>query len=150
MLRAIDRERPFRAERMRRFIEIVILSCAVGCGAVPAGIKATAAADTYRLKTVDGSALPAHTDKSGSRLVVSGSLTLQPDGFFVLAESDSVWNGLKSVPKQWSEGGTWAVDGSMLTLTDTAADATDTYGPQSSLYFGSIASQRVFLRLPAE
>jgi hypothetical protein len=135
---------------MRRFIEIVILSCALGCGAVPAGIEATTAADTYLLKTVDGDALPAHTDGSGSRLVVSGSLTLQPDGYFVLAEGDSIWNGLKFVPEEWSEGGTWAVDGSILTLTDTAADATDTYGPQSSLYFGSIASQRVFLRLPAE
>src|SRR5216110_2244116 len=80
MLRAIDRERPFRAEQMRRFIEIVILSCAVGCGAVPADIKATAAADTYRLKTVDGSALPAHTDESGSGLVVSGSRKVAPSG----------------------------------------------------------------------
>jgi hypothetical protein len=136
---------------MRRFMEIVILSfAALGCGAAPVGIEATTAADTYLLKTVDGAGLPAHPDRSGSRLVMSGSLTLQPDGYFVLAESDSVWNGRELVPERWSEGGTWAVDGSILTLTDTATDATDMYGQASSLYFGSIASQTVFLRLPTE
>jgi hypothetical protein len=135
---------------MRRFIEIVILSCTSGCGAVPAGIEPTTAADTYLLKTVDGDALPMNPDASGSRLVVSGSLTLQPDGYFVLAESDSIWNGVRFVAKRWSEAGSWAIDGSILTLTDTAADATDTYGPRSPLYFGSIAPQRVFLSLTTE
>src|SRR3954467_3253641 len=128
---------------MRRFIEIVTLSCALGCGAGPSGIEPITVADTYLLKTVDGDALPVNPDASGSRLVVSGSLTLQPNGYFVLAESDSIWNGVKFVPKQWSEAGSWAIDGSILTLTDTAGDAVDTYGPRSSLYFGSIASQRV-------
>lgn len=77
-------------------------------------------------------------------------LTLQPDGYFVLAETDSIRSGLEFVAEQRSEGGRWAVDGSMLTLTDTATDVGDSYGLQSSLYFGSIVSQRVFIRVPAE
>jgi hypothetical protein len=105
----------------------------------------------YTLDSVDGDTLPTQPEYSTrSRWVLSGSLTLQPNGYFVLLERDSVWTGLTFVREEWAAGGQWMVDGSMLTLTDTSADQMDAYGGTSATYLGSIAPSGVLLRLATD
>jgi hypothetical protein len=108
-------------------------------------------ANAYTLESVDLDSLPAKANgTSGSRWVLSGSLTLQPDGFYVLSERDSVWNGRAFSHEDETEGGTWMVDGSLLTLSDTASEMVDTYGPATLTYHGSIVPNVVQLTVLSE
>jgi len=98
------------------------------------------------LKIVDGDTLPVHLNDSGSSLqVVSGSLNLQPNGYFVLAENDMVWTGHAFVQRTSTDGGTWTADGSLLTLGDTATERDDPYGAATSTYTGTIGPHVVSL-----
>ena len=143
---------PFLCRTMRRFASFAILLVAACTSDVTA--RATAPdpqAGTYTLDAVDGDTLPAQPDySSGSRWVLSGSLTLEPDGYFVLVERDSVWNGRTFAGEEWTKGGQWTTDGSLLTLNDTSAAPIDTYGGGSTTYLGSIASDAVLLRIGAD
>src|SRR5689334_575537 len=108
-------------------------------------------ANAYTLESVDLDVLPAAADGTrGSRWVLSGSLTLQPDGYYVLSERDSVWNGRAFSREDETEGGTWTAGGSLLTLSDTATEMVDTYGPATLTYRGSIAPNAVQLTIPTE
>jgi hypothetical protein len=87
---------------------------------------------------------------SGPPWVISGSLTLQPDGYYVLSECDSIWNGHSFARDDRTEGGTWIADGSLLTVSDTATGMMDTYGATAEMYFGSIAPHAVLLTMPTD
>ena len=132
---------------MRCFAALAILCFGVACGGVPTEAGPLSLTDTYMLKSVDRETLPAPLDPRASSNVLSGSLTLQPNGYFVLAGSDSSWNGRSVVRDDWTDGGTWTADGSMLILSDTAAEAFDTYGAAASTYFGRIAAHTVSLTM---
>lgn len=135
---------------MHRFAILALLFLAACISDVtPPG--ADAQPDTYTLELVDQASLPATTDHANhSRWVLSGSLTLQPDGYYVLSESDSTWDGRAFIGEDRTEGGTWMADGSLLTLTDTATEVLDTYGAGSPAYVGSIAPHIVMLTIPAD
>ena len=110
-----------------------------------------ARAGTYSLTSIDLDSLPTQPHySSGSRWVLSGSLTLQPDGSFLLSERDSVWNGRAFARQDHTEGGRWSSDGSLLTLSDTAAATTDPYGSATATYVGSISATVVLLTLQAD
>jgi hypothetical protein len=94
--------------------------------------------------------LPAHLDfPGGASEVVSGSLTLLPNGYFVLAESDTVWNGHVFVREDWTDGGTWTADGAILALSDTSAEGQDAYGAETSTYVGTIALHTAWVPIPS-
>jgi hypothetical protein len=105
-------------------------------------------ANAYTLESVDLHLLPVPADgTTGSRWVLAGSLTLQPDGYYVLSERDSVWDGRSFSREEETEGGTWTVDGSLLTLSDTASEMVDTYGAAALIYHGGIAPNAVQLTI---
>lgn len=129
-------------------IGILLLTACINNVTAP---EADARSDTFSLVLVDQDSLPAPTDHANRSLwVVSGSLTLQPDGHYLLTERDSVWNGHTFAPEDRKEGGIWVADGSLLTLTDTATQVLDTYGAGSPAYFGSIATHTVVLTIPTD
>lgn len=134
---------------MRHFV-----TCAVFLAACFNGVTATqqdSLADAYTLQSVDLESLPALADGStGSRWVLSGSLLLRPDGYYVLSERDSIWNGHTFSREDDIEGGTWMADGSMLTLSDTATAMIDTYGAAAPTYFGSIRPDVMLLTVPTD
>ena len=104
----------------------------------------------YMLTSIDLDALPMQPEYSNnSRWILSGSLSLQPDGYFVLTERDSVWNGRVVGHEDHVGGGRWVADGSLLTLSDTAAGVMDPYGSPTASYNGSIAASGVLLTIPA-
>jgi hypothetical protein len=133
---------------MRRLPAILIL-CVAGCiGGATAPIGDAQSA-TYTLASVDQESLPAAAEGgSAQRWVLSGSLALQPDGYYLLLESDSIWTGRAFSRVDRKEGGIWTADGSVLTLTDTATEAIDSYGGGSVVYFGTIAPNAVVLTIP--
>jgi hypothetical protein len=132
---------------MRWFAAIAILFLAACMGDVTAaGLNSPPS--TYILEAVDRNTLPAPTGYStASRWVVSGSLTLQPDGYFVLSERDSMWNGHAYARAEWTEGGLWMADASVVTLSDTSSDVTDAYGAGTATYVGSIAADDLLLTI---
>ena len=83
-----------------------------------------------------------------SSVVAFGSLDLLPNGYFVLTECDTVWNGHALVRDDRTDGGTWRADGSLLILDDTATTQSDAYGAATSTYVGTIAAHAVFLTIP--
>ena len=135
---------------MRRFAALAMLSFGAACSASPTATGAKPLTDAYLLKAVDGHTLPAHRDPGNSSRVLSGSLRLQPNGYFVLAESDSSWDDGGFIQEDYTDGGTWTVDGTMLILSDTATDRNDTYGAAPSTYFGTIAAHTVLLTLATD
>lgn len=135
---------------MRYFVAIAIPFLAACISSVTA-TEEDPQTGAYTLKSVDLESLPAPAGSaSGSRWLLSGSLTLQPDGYYVLSERDSIWNGRAFARDERREGGTWIADGSSLTLTDTATEMIDTYGATTTTYFGSIASHAVLLTVPTD
>lgn len=135
---------------MRNFAAFAAL-CLAACIRNPTTTPPDPRAGTYLLGSVDDDTLPAEPDySSGSQWVVSGSLTLQPDGYFVLAQRDSVWNGRAFVRDNWTKGGQWTTDGSLLTLSDTSAESADPYGGSTSAYIGVIGADAVLLRIAAD
>jgi hypothetical protein len=105
----------------------------------------------YTLATVDQDSLPVRTGNASTlQWVLSGSLSLQPNGYFILLERDSTWNGRAFSRTDRTEGGLWAIDGAVLTLSDTATGEIDSYGAPEAPYFGSIAPNVVLLTIPAE
>ena len=135
---------------MRYFVPLMLL-CVASCINNLTTPGDAAAIQAYTLATVDQDSLPARAgDASTVQWVLSGSLTLQPDGYYILAERDSIWNGRAFARADRTEGGTWAVDGAMLTLSDTATGETDSYGAPEAPYFGRIASNVVLLTIPGE
>jgi len=136
--------------RMRHLSAILILGLA-GCVSSLTAPVDDAQPAAYTLVAVNDESLPAAADRATApRWVLSGSLVLRPDGYYVLTESDSVWNGRSFNRVDRREGGTWMADGSMLTLTDSATEASDSYGSGSSAYFGTIAPNAVLLTIPSE
>lgn len=134
---------------MRRVV-ITVLCLAAACGGAVALTAPPGAAGRYTLISVDQHTLPVHLDDtSGSPQIVAGSLRLEPNGYFVLSVSDSILVAQGAVRNDWSDGGTWAVDGAILTLSDTASEARDDYGAGSSMYVGSIAPHTIWLTLGA-
>lgn len=104
----------------------------------------------YMLTSIDLDALPMQPEYSNnSRWILSGALTLQADGYFVLSERDSVWTGRVFAHEDHVAGGRWMSDGSVLTLSDTAASAVDPYGSATATYNGSIAASGVLLTISA-
>jgi hypothetical protein len=78
-----------------RHLSAILVLCVAGC---ISGLSAPADVDpqptAYALASVNQDSLPAADDHaSAQRWVLSGSLVLQPDGYYVLSESDSMWNG---------------------------------------------------------
>jgi hypothetical protein len=137
--------------QVRRFVVLAMLSLLGACSETPTVAGAAPLTDTYVLESVDGGTLPVSPVPGGSWHVVSGSLTLQPDGYFVLAESDSSWNGRAVIRDNRTDGGTWTMDGSMLILSDTALEANDAYGAAAaSTYFGRVASHTVLLTIATD
>ena len=135
---------------MRRFAIFTILFLSA-CFTNVTGTREDSLANAYTLESVDRDSLPARADaSSGSHWVLSGSLTLQPDGYYVISERDSIWNGRTFSRHDETEGGTWTANGSMLTLSDTAAAAMDAYGPAAPNYFGSVAPHAVELMMPTD
>jgi hypothetical protein len=135
---------------MRYFPAFVIPFLVACSSSVPTSV-ADPLANVYTLESVDTDSLPAPADHaSASRWVLSGSLTLQPDGYYVLAERDSIWNGRSFTRDERREGGTWIADGSLLTLSDTTTETIDTYGPGAETYFGSVAPHTVLLTVAAD
>lgn len=135
---------------MRHFAAFAALLLAA-CIRNPTTTPPDPQAGTYLLGSVDDDTLPAEPDySSGSLWVVSGSLTLQPGGYFVLAQRDSVWNGRAFVRESWTKGGQWTSDGSLLTLRDTSTISTDPYGGSTSTYSGAIGANAVLLRIAAD
>lgn len=134
-----------------RYVVPLTLLCVASC---INNVTATGDASTiqaFTLAAVDRDSLPARAgDATTVQWVLSGSLTLQPNGYYVLAERDSTWNGHAFARADRTEGGTWTVDGAMLTLSDTATGEIDSYGAPEAPYFGSIASNVVLLTIPAE
>lgn len=103
----------------------------------------------YTLESVDQRGLPARIGYDGdSSQVVTGSLDLQPNGYFVLAERDTVWNGHAWVRNDWTDGGTWTADGSLLILDDTTSRQSDAYGAATSTYIGTMTAHAVSLTIP--
>jgi hypothetical protein len=108
---------------MRRFLLAGLAMLLVACG----GDKATGPetlSGTYTLRTVDGKTVPAvvFEDSQERDEVLSGSITLS---------SDKSWSGIRAVratdltssqvfPQTFPIGGTYAVSGGSITLTDTA------------------------------
>jgi hypothetical protein len=135
---------------MRCFAALAILGVALACNAGPTDAAAASLTDTYILESVDRDTLPAHLDPLASASVVSGALTLQPNGYFVLAERDSIWTGRGFSREDYTDGGTWTVDGSMLILSDTASGENDAYGAAASIYFGRIAPHTVLLTIATD
>jgi len=133
---------------MRSVLAFAILPL-VGCISSVTGTATDTQAGAYTLETVDLDSLPAPTEHS-SRWVLSGFLTLQPDGYFVISERDSVWTGRAFAREEWTEGGLWMADGSSLTLSDTAAGMNDTYGAGGDTYVGSIGANTVQLSIPTD
>lgn len=135
---------------MRRFAILAVLPL-IGCISRVTATEPDPRAGAYTLSSVDLDSLPMQPEYSyRSRWVLSGSLTLQPDGYFVLAELDSVWNGHAFARQDHVEGGRWMSDGSLLTLSDTAATEIDPYGSAATSYTGSIAASGVLLTIPAD
>jgi hypothetical protein len=135
---------------MRWFVAFTILFVAA-CFERVTATQEDPPADAYTLKSVDLDSLPAPAGgSSGSRWVLSGSLTLQPDGYYILSERDSIWNGRAFTREEETEGGTWIADGSMLMLSDTTTGMIDTYGAAAPTYYGSIAPHAVLLTIPTE
>jgi hypothetical protein len=133
---------------MRHFAAFAILLLAA-CIGDPTATGPDPHVGTYTLASIDRDTLPAQPDySSASRWVVSGFLKLQPDGYFVLSQCDSVWNGRAFARQDWTEGGLWTTDGSTLTLSDTAAETIDPYGGGTTTYIGSIAASGVLLTVP--
>jgi hypothetical protein len=126
------------------------LSFALACNDSPTDAGTVSLTDTYLLNSVDRQALPAHPEASGFWRVISGSLALRPNGYFVLTESDSSWNGRAFIREDYTNGGTWTADGAMLILNDTASGARDTYGAGVSSYFGTIGSRTVWLTIATD
>jgi hypothetical protein len=131
-----------------RHLSAILILCVAGCVSGLTAPVDDAPPATYSLASVDQHSLPAVADRaSAERWVLSGSLVLQPDGYYVLSESDSIWNGRSFAHVDRSEGGIWAADGSVLTLTDSATAAIDSYGGGSTTYSGTIAPQAVVLTI---
>ena len=123
----------------------------VGCISQVTATEPDARAGAYVLTSVDLDALPAAPEYSNSsRWVLGGSLTLQPDGYFVLFERDSVWNGRDFVREDHTQGGRWTSDGSLLTLSDTAAETTDPYGTPTTTQIGGISPHAVLLTIQSD
>lgn len=135
---------------MRRFAVFLHLLLA-GCISRVTATEVDTRDGVYTLASVDLDSLPTRPDYLySSRWVVSGSLTLQSDGYFVLTERDSVWNGHTFAREDHLEGGRWMSDGSLLTLSDTAGAVLDPYGSAAATYTGSIAPSGVLLTIPAD
>jgi hypothetical protein len=133
---------------MRWFVAFTVLLLGACIESVTA-TQENPLANAYTLESVDLDSLPAKADgTSGSRWVLSGSLTLQPDGYYVLSERDSVWNGRGFYREEEIEGGRWTTDGSLLTLSDTAGEMVDPYGPATLTYHGGIVPDAVQLTIP--
>src|SRR5947209_1493667 len=102
-------------------LSVILILCVAGCVSgftTPIDDLAPAA---YSLASVNRDSLPAVADRASvPRWVRSGSLVLQPDGYYVLSESDSIWNGRSLASVDRTEGGIWTADASVLALTDTA------------------------------
>ncbi|HEY2855443.1 MAG TPA: hypothetical protein VGJ18_21535 [Gemmatimonadaceae bacterium] len=131
---------------MRHLIAFATLCCAA-CASSVTATEANTQASSYALESVDEDALPAQPEYSSrSRWVLSGSLTLDPSGYFVLSESDSIWNGRAFAREDRMEGGQWTADGSLLTLSDTSAESNDPYGAATT-YIGGIAADGVLLTI---
>jgi hypothetical protein len=134
-----------------RHLSALLILCVAGCISGVTALASDAQPTAYLLASVDQDSLPAQADgATAQRWVLSGSLVLQADGYYVLSESDSVWNGRSFARVDRAEGGTWTADGSVLTLTDTATEAIDSYGGASAAYFGTIAPQAVVLTIPSD
>lgn len=132
---------------MRVFALLSALVCA-GCISPVTATEPDARAGVFTLSSIDDDFLPTRPDySSGSRWVLSGSLTLQPDGYFVLAERDSVWDGHAFAREDRTEGGLWVSDGSLLTLSDTSAGSSDPYGSEAATYVGGISPDAVLLTM---
>ena len=135
---------------MRR-LAIVAVLLLVDCISAATTTEPDARAGTYTLTSVDLDPLPTQPDySSGSRWVLSGSLTLQADGYFVLTERDSVWNGRVYARQDRTESGRWTSDGSLLTLSDTATATGDPYGSATATYIGGISANTVLLTIQAD
>lgn len=135
---------------MRHSVVLAVLLLA-GCISRETATEPDAHAGTYTLTSIDLDSLPTQPDySSGSRWVLSGSLTLQADGYFVLSERDSIWNGRAYARQVYTDGGRWTSDGSLLTLSDTAAGTTDPYGSATATYVGGIAAGEVLLTIQAD
>jgi hypothetical protein len=134
---------------MRRVVMLALLISAVGCNRYTTDVVAASPGGTDSLTSVDHDGLPARLEyEGGSWQVVIGSLNLLPNGFFVLAESDTIWNGHAFVRNDWTDGGTWTADGSMLILADTTDSENDPYGASTSTYLGTITPRAVLLTIP--
>jgi hypothetical protein len=135
---------------VRRPSLVIVLSAAVACIDNSTGI-AHPVSGTYVLKSIDQGSLPVRLDDDGIvSEVVAGSLSLAPNGYFVFSETDTVRTVRAVARNVWTDGGTWSVDGSLLILSDTSADAIDPYGPETSTYLGSIGTNAVRLNLVRE
>lgn len=135
---------------MRQFVVVLALLLA-GCISRVTATEADARDGAYALTSVDLDPLPMQPDyASRSRWVLSGSLTLQADGYFILMERDSVWNGQSFSGQNHIEGGRWTSDGSLLTLSDTTVGALDPYGSATATYVGSIGPQAVLLTIATD
>ena len=136
---------------LMRHLSAVLILGVTGCVSSLSGPVDAAQPTAYTLLAVNDDSLPAAADRAAApRWVLSGSLVLRPDGYYVLSESDSVWNGHSFARVDRREGGIWMADGTMLTLTDSATEASDSYGSGSSAYFGTIAPNVVVLTMPSE
>lgn len=135
---------------MRQFLVFVVLLL-IGCISRVTATEVDARDGAYTLASVDLDSLPAKPEYSyNSRWILSGSLVLEPDGYFVLSERDSVWNGRAFARQDRTEGGRWASDGSLLTLSDTAAGMMDPYGAVATTYNGSITATAVLLTVQSD
>lgn len=90
------------------------------CACSSATSPARSAAGTYALVEAAGFPLPAPSPVNAAVLIVGGAFTLAPDGYYTLTEADSIGGTCRCrIDPAQRSGGAWAVDGSILTLTDT-------------------------------
>src|SRR4051812_18989940 len=97
---------------MRLLLSVCILSAAACAGTSDPSISI---AGSYDLKAVDGASLPAHTS---SGYTVRGTLDLNSNGRYTIAQSDSAVTGVVTAI---TSKGTWRLDDNALSLVEEPA-----------------------------
>jgi hypothetical protein len=111
----------------------------------------SAAVGTYRLATINDRPLPVVVEEEdGCRdEVVSGTLTLKPDGTWTLVHTERDVCGDKVESDEENEDGKYTLQGTMVTFNDDAGDRRDDDGDIDidDLRTGTLSADAIAIRL---